>query len=312
MILLASAMLSWGQHRIQVVIDNDFAGDPDGLFALAQLMRTPSVDVKAIIGSHLHVDENWVEKGQSSAKIAGNEVRKLEEVMNGKWTAPIICGSESALADTLHPLVSEASRCLVDLAMRQPADHPLYVLCGGGLTEIASAWLQQSEIAKHIILIWIGGAEYPEFHPAPGNKTEYNTTIDRMATQVIFNRSDIPIWQVPRNAYRQCLTTYSILKNRLGKSTTGNYLLSKLDRFIGPGQNSDAYVLGDSPLVLLSALQCNWERDAASSDYQLESCPTVNKDGRFSFTSERRSIRVYSRIDTYLMFEDMFAKLAKE
>ncbi|MDO4309997.1 MAG: hypothetical protein Q4C43_04645 [Prevotella sp.] len=46
------------QGRIKVILDNDFAGDPDGLFALAQLVESPSVDIRAIIGSHLHQGEN--------------------------------------------------------------------------------------------------------------------------------------------------------------------------------------------------------------------------------------------------------------
>ena len=48
-ILLCSLCLSlssMGQQRMQVVIDNDFAGDPDGLFALAQLMTSTSVDTQ--------------------------------------------------------------------------------------------------------------------------------------------------------------------------------------------------------------------------------------------------------------------------
>lgn len=56
------SLAMFGQQRMQVVMDNDFAGDPDGLFALAQLMTSTSVDVNYIIGSHLHGDENWAEE----------------------------------------------------------------------------------------------------------------------------------------------------------------------------------------------------------------------------------------------------------
>lgn len=32
------AFCAYGQNRTSVIIDNDFAGDPDGLYALAHLM----------------------------------------------------------------------------------------------------------------------------------------------------------------------------------------------------------------------------------------------------------------------------------
>src|SRR3954453_1061259 len=39
--------------RYRVVSDNDYSGGPDGLFQLAHLLLSPSVDVRAVIGSHL-------------------------------------------------------------------------------------------------------------------------------------------------------------------------------------------------------------------------------------------------------------------
>ena len=38
--------------RIRVIIDNDFGGDPDGLFQLAHQLLSSSTDVRAIICSH--------------------------------------------------------------------------------------------------------------------------------------------------------------------------------------------------------------------------------------------------------------------
>ena len=37
--------------RMRVIIDNDFAGDPDGLLQLAHHLLSPSVDIRAVIGS---------------------------------------------------------------------------------------------------------------------------------------------------------------------------------------------------------------------------------------------------------------------
>lgn len=51
-----------------------------------------------------------------------------------------------------------------------------------------------------------------------------------------------------------------MLKARMGTEGAAGYLLRKLEQNMGPGKNAEAYVLGDSPLVLLTALQTNWER----------------------------------------------------
>lgn len=39
--------------RMRVIIDNDFSGDPDGLFQLVHHILSPSIEVRGIIGSHL-------------------------------------------------------------------------------------------------------------------------------------------------------------------------------------------------------------------------------------------------------------------
>ena len=43
--------------RFRVISDNDYAGDPDGLYQLAHHALSPSVELRAVIGSHLAVDD---------------------------------------------------------------------------------------------------------------------------------------------------------------------------------------------------------------------------------------------------------------
>lgn len=312
--MVLTGLNSVAQDKMRVVIDNDFAGDPDGLYALAHLVLSPSVDVRAVIGSHLHEGENWAEKGKPSAESAVKCARNVLERLEIGYRIPVYQGSNAPLADTVHYVQSEAVDVIIGESKKCSPEAPLYVLCGGGLTEIASAWLKDRSIAENVVLVWIGGAEYPGILPPPGIKgQEYNTTIDVKAAQVVFNQSDLKIWQVPRNAYRQCLISYSILRRHANEAhalSVSSELLGMLDDYIGKGRRSECYVLGDSPLVLLTALQSNWERDACSSAYRMLSCPWVDDEGKYLFPEGRREIRVYDRLDTYLMFEDMFAKFA--
>lgn len=307
-----SSLFVCAQEKMRVILDNDFAGDPDGLYALAHLVESPSVDVRAIIGSHLHEKENWAEPGMPSATSAVKSAGKILSSFGLKGKYRLVQGSNVALQDTMACLLSDAVDVIIEEAKKCNPKSPLYVLCGGGLTEIASAWLKDRSIAENIVLVWIGGSEYPGILPPPGIKgQEYNTTIDVKAAQVVFNHSNLKIWQIPRNAYRQCLISYSILARQAERShAVATDLLQMLDKYIGKGKRSECYVLGDSPLVLVTALQSNWERDACSSSYRFLSCPVVDDKGKYSFPENRRKIRVYDRLDTYLMFEDMFAKFA--
>ena len=89
---------------------------------------------------------------------------------------PVYLGSDSTLQDVLTPLESEGAKAIVREAMREDDYSPLYILCGAGLTNIASAYLMEPRIAEHIIaVVWIGG---PEYHDLCRNKIqrqcEYN------------------------------------------------------------------------------------------------------------------------------------------
>lgn len=299
--------------RVRVIIDNDFGGDPDGLFALAHHLLSPTVEVKAIIGSKNYKDGFYGYPGNvaHSAKMAS----ELLEVMNLDEKYKVYEGADSELADTSKPNISEGAKAIVSEAMKHDK-QPLYVVAGAGLTNIASALLMKPEIADRIILVWIGGTEYEGLaSPPPGadKKWEYNTGIDKKAVQVIFNDSKIPIWQVPRNVYRQALISYPELLYKVKPAgKTGKFLVKRLEDLMKRADRNlgEAYVLGDSPLVLLTALQSSWEVDASSSRYVIRKAPKVNKNGLFESNLNGRNIRVYDQLDTRLMFEDFFAKLA--
>ena len=201
--------------------------------------------------------------------------------------------------------------------MRIDSKTPLFVVCGAGLTEIASAVLTRPEIAAKITVIWIGGPEYPDLaSPPPGySSPEYNLNIDINAAKAIFNRSSINLWQVPRNAYRQCMVSYAqLLLLVKAKGATGKYLTEKLENIMQLlkkyGLNiGETYILGDSPLVLLTALQSTFEADPSSSKYVIKMAPQINDQGEYMYNTKGRNIRVYDELDTNLMFDDFFAKL---
>ena len=302
------------ESRIRVICDNDFGGDPDGLFQLAHHLLSPTVEIKGIIGSIQYDGGFYGYPGNVTHST--NMVNELLSVMKMEGKYSVYNGANTALKDTITPIESEGAKLIVSEAMREDTNKPLFVVCGASLSTIANAYLMEPKIAKRLTLVWIGGTEYDGLAwPPPGGSYnwEYNTGIDVKACQVIFNNSDISIWQVPRDAYRQALTSYTELLQKVKhQGDTGKFLMERLEDLMKRANKSlgEAYVLGDNPLVLLTALQSSWEVDPSSSKYAKRPAPRVNDSGVFEANPGGRTIRVYYDLDTRLMFEDFFAKLA--
>jgi purine nucleosidase len=299
-----------GGPRLRVVSDNDYSGDPDGLFQLVHHLLSPSVDVRGVIGSHLAPGDGF-DPSDRTADNALGEIRTVLELLGRDVEA--VAGSNRGLADTPEP--SPGAELIVREAMRTDTDLPLYVTLGAGLTELAGAYRMEPAIAGRLTAVWIGGPEHPGVGaPAfPGPAREYNLNIDVAAARVVFNDSAIDLWQVPRNAYRQCLASMTELAARVAPmGRIGRHLY---DALLAVGEREarnlgETYVLGDNPLVLLTALQSSFEPDTTSSRYAVLPCPRIAEDGSYEPAPDGRPIRVYTWLDVRLMLEDLFAKLA--
>jgi inosine-uridine nucleoside N-ribohydrolase len=301
--------------RIRVVVDNDFSGDPDGLVQLAHHALSPSVDLRLVIGSHLRRNDPF----DVSDTTADNAAALAEEILGlaGRADVPVRAGSNVGLADRTTPIESPAALALVAEAMRDDVDTPLYVCAGAGLTELASAWLIEPRIAERLTLVWIGGPEHPGLALPPPDPMpiEYNLLIDVTAASVVFGDSSIPVWQVPRDAYRQTLASFAELRLRMAEQgPLGERLFAALDgvRTTAAAHGFDlgeTYILGDSPLVLLTALQSAFEPDPSSSRYAVRETPGIGEDGHYQPVPGARPMRVYTHLDTRLMVEDLYAKL---
>ena len=309
LLLILACVQTEAQPRIRVIVDNDFGGDPDGLFQLAHQVLSPSAEIRAIVGSH-HYEDFFGNPGTSA--FACKMAKEVLSVMHCD-SLSVFVGAEGKFTNIKEPLESEGARAIVAEAMREDK-RPLYVLCGAGLTNIAAAYLMEPRIAERITaVVWIGGPEYADLCRNQLQKQrEYNQGIDPIASQVVFNHSDLHIWQIPRDVYRQALYSYPELEERIGKAgKIGAYLM---ERVAVPfqwmhGGLGETYILGDSPLVLLTALQSPWESDPSSCEYVIRKTPFMNDNGFYEDNPDGRPIRIFTKIDGRLMFEDMTAKL---
>ncbi|MCU0794806.1 MAG: nucleoside hydrolase [Akkermansiaceae bacterium] len=300
--------------RLRVIVDNDFGGDPDGLFQLAHLLLSPAVEVRGVIASRHHAAGFYGFPGNAAhgRKIAAD----LVALMDRSQAFPLVAGSEESMETSLDAPLSEAATLIRDEALRKDDPRPLFVLCGGGLTDVALALRKEPLIEDRLTVVWIGGPEHPgTAAPPPGKpRMEYNLSIDPAAGRWIFGDSKVRLWQVPRNTYRQALVSHAELRTGLdARGKLGGFLWQSLVDLLkrADGRLGEAYVLGDNPLVLLTALQSSWEPDAASSVFQEIPAPGIDAAGNYVGSKDGRMIRVCQEIDMRLMMADFFAKVAE-
>lgn len=303
--------------RMRVISDNDYAGDPDGLVQLAHHALSPSVDLCGVISSHLAPGDPFDDSGWSAAHGA-SAAQQVLDLLGLGGSVPVVAGAETRWdgAGTAGP--SEGVELILREAARTDTDLPLFLTLGGGLTELATAYQRQPSIAGGLTAVWIGGPEHPGSGatPPPGAAAvEYNLAIDVPAAQVVFG-SPVPLWQVPRNSYRQALVSMTELVVRMRPhGEIGRHLYDSLAavqlRAARHGHDlGETYVLGDNPLVLLTALQSSFEPDPSSSDHTVMRRPRIDDAGRYEDDPDGAAMRVYGGLDCRLMFEDLFAKLA--
>jgi len=292
--------------RARVIISNDLGADPDGLFAFVHQILCTSTDVRAVVGAHAQLPKDFFDTGKYQAQDSADIANKMLKLI-GRRNVPVYAGSNDKLVDANTPRVTEGAKAIVAEAMRTDTKLPLYLTAGGTLTDIASAYLMEPKIADKVTLIWIGGSPYPN------GGGEYNLNADVIAARVIFNNSTMPIWQIPSDVYSMCVVSDFELQRHLSRAgAIGKFLwenqLAYYARF--PINFGETYQLGDSPLVLLTALGSPWgATNSYSSPYETIFAPTIGSNGSYAANTTGRKIRVYKGVDLRLMYHDFFSKM---
>ncbi|NDR54814.1 nucleoside hydrolase [Actinomyces sp. 565] len=298
--------------RTRVIIDNDFAGDPDDLFALAHHLLAEGTEVRGVVVSRLREDDPW-NRTDSSVRAGRERVETLLATM-GVTGVDLYDGDDRGF--DVYDGPTAASQFIVAEAMHDD-DRPLFLVAGGSLGDVARALKAEPAIAARLTLIWIGGGEHPglAYVPEGGTDMEYNLALDPASARYVFNDTEARIWQVPRDVYRSATVSMATIRRGCARAgALGAYLLGELNQVramvAGWAHPGATYVLGDQPLVLLSSLQTTFEPDAASSYYDVIPTPRIAQDGTYRYPQNTRPMRRYQRIDNRLLFDDMFDSLA--
>lgn len=276
----------------RVIVDNDFAGDPDALFALAHHLLAPAARTALVTTSGVNAEfakrTGQVKTVLDAREIARDLIRRL-----GLPDAPsVVAGAEPG-----DERPSDAARAIVAEALREDP-LPLYLACGGPLTNVAAALRLDPGIARRMTLIWIGGGAYPD------GAWEYNLVTDLAAARHVVEDTTVPLWQVPQSTYRQM--QYSIAEMEADLRPISPFTRWLYDHFTTPpdfAQVGGTWPMGDSPPVLFTALSTE------SSRYVDRAARRLLPDGRYGEELSGRSVRVWESVDARLVFADFLARL---
>ena len=285
------------EKQVRVITGTDAKNEADDQFCTVQTLLSPKLDNVGFIGAHF---------GTRLKDGMERSVRELElifDTMGFDKAGMIYHGAPHALPSAREPVDSEGARLIIREAMKDDP-RPLYVTFLGPLTDLASALLIEPRIASRLTAIWIGGGPYPH------GGIEFNQDNDIAAVNVVF-RSKVQLWQIPKNVYEMMAVSLAELEYRVrpcGK--IGAYLCDQLDAHAqepGPRvsdfRTGETWVLGDSPAVGLILYEHRF-------DFDWVQAPTVTGDSTYAQDIRNRPIRVYRHIDSRLILEDMYAKLA--
>jgi hypothetical protein len=268
-------------EQCRVVVDNDWAGDPDGLVALAHHLLAPANRVVAITSSFLNpVFGETAGTAQRSATLA----QELVDLIGGPTAPPVHLGADGAFDGRS---TSPASTAIVEEARRDD-DLPLFLVCAGPLTNVAAALAEAPEIASRLTLVWVGGAR-------AAGAAEYNRDTDPVAAAAVLGRSELAILQFPLETYRQCAYSVAELEHDLaGSGEVGRWLWTRFLELPLPDwiRLGGVWPLGDSPPVLVTAL---------SDESSTYTAAAAGPGGGVR--------RVYTDVDVRLLFGDMLAQL---
>ena len=285
------------EKQVRVITDTDAANEGDDQFAIVHTLLSSNFDHVAMIAAHFGT------RNENTMQESYDELIRIFGKMGFDPEGVVVHGARHALPDEKTPVDSEGARRIIEEAMSDDP-RPLYVTFLGPLTDLASAYLLEPRIAGRLKAIWIGGGTYPVGAP------EFNLGNDVNAVNVVM-QSEIELWQVPKNVYEMMPVSMSELEYRVSRcGEIGKYLFDQLvECSLKPSslrsafRTGETWVLGDSPAPGLILYEHRWE-------YDLIPAPRISESMTYIPGSGDRKIRVYRRMDSRLILEDMYCKLA--
>ena len=287
-----------------MIVYTDAKNEADDQFAIAHQLMTDKFIVEGFVAGHFNGNPQEYGVGHT-AQASMNEVNLVLEKMGLAGEYTVVKGSELPMVDEKTPQISDGAKFIIEQALRDDDERPLFISCLGSITDLASAILMEPGICDRMTAVWIGGGVYPE------GTGEFNMEQDVNAANVLFS-SSMPVWQIPRNVYKQVSVTLAMLQDHVEPcGEFGKYLFDQLvayndktaERMDWP--HGETWGLGDSPTIGVHL----FERECEDV-YDMIPAPRIEPGTwRYIHDQGNREIRVYKDANARLLLEDFFSKL---
>lgn len=295
------AMLEPPAGLVDAVLDSDTFNEIDDQFAIAYALKRPDrINLRAIYAAPF-LNQHSVSPEDGMLK-SEKEIHKLLNLMGVQ--RDVFAGSRQFMQDEATPVDSPAARDLCVRAMAYSPENPLYVVCIGAITNVASALLMQPEIADRIVIIWLGGhaMEWEDNY-------EFNLRQDIAAARVVYG-SGAPLVMVPAQQVTSSLSTTSHELNYWlrGKSDLCTYLVQHTEDEVGKYGEGRAWsriiwdVAGIAWLVNDGGLKMR---------SRLIPTPLPGYDHRWHFPEGTPLCRYVYYVSRDEVFTDLFARLTR-
>ena len=206
-------------------------------------------------------------------------------------------GSTRWMESADQPVVSPAAEDLVQKAMAQPQDQPLYVVPIGAPTNVASAILLEPRIIERIVVCWLGG------HPTMWHDTaEFNMRQDLHASRVLLD-SGVPLVLFPCVLVAEQLRTTlaEVERHVKGRGAIGDYLC---EVYRNCSKDHFAY-----SRVIWDLAPVAWLIDPKLAQTVLRPTPILTDLRTWSLDGRRHLFREAIYVYRDGVFRDLFTKL---
>lgn len=189
--------LNLPRGKADVILDSDTYNEIDDQFALSYLVRSQDrLTIRGITAAPFYRDPSTgILRSSSPGDGMEKSYREIFKVLD-LLGAPelkdrVYRGSDRYLPDEVTPVDSPAARAMAEISREYTPEHPLYILAIAAGTNVASALLLEPEMAKRVVIVWLGG--HAQHY---GGCDEFNMKQDLAAARVIYG-SGAAVVQLP-------------------------------------------------------------------------------------------------------------------
>ena len=283
---------------ITAVLDTDTYNEIDDQFALSYaLLARQAVDLRAVIAAPFS-NFRAATPGEGMQKSC-DEIRRILALFGKSAENFAYPGSTGYLPDRRTPVDSAGARRIVELAREvRAAGRKLHILAIAAITNVASALLLAPEIARDVVIVWLGGHDFDW-----KDNNEFNLRQDVPAAQVVFDSGAPLVWIPCRSVASHLDITLAELGPALAPAgELGKFLYGRTEELMKL-RNIPSKVIWDISTVAYFSVP-------GACTAQTIPAPVLGDDKSWNPAAGRHDIVMVRALDREAVFADLFRKLA--